>query len=54
MRLSVGAQLLKQPHKTFYGGYSGYFTDPDGHPWEVVCAPGCPTCSDDGRVMLAD
>jgi uncharacterized protein len=51
--LSVGAQLLKQPHKTFYGGYSGYFTDPDGHPWEVVCAPGVDV-QPDGRVTLAD
>ena len=51
--LSVGAQLLKQPHKTFYGGYSGYFTDPDGHPWEVVCAPGVDVQAD-GRVTLAD
>lgn len=38
--LSKGAALLKQPHETDYGGYSGYFTDPDGHPWEVVVAPG--------------
>src|SRR5262249_23877232 len=34
-----GAALLKAAHKTDYGGYSGYFADPDGHPWEVVVAP---------------
>lgn len=34
--LGKGAALLKAAHETDYGGYSGYFTDPDGHPWEVV------------------
>ncbi len=51
--LSAGARKLKAPHETFYGGYSGYFTDPDGHPWEVVCAPGVDV-QPDGRVKLAD
>ena len=51
--LSAGAKPLKAPHETFYGGYSGYFTDPDGHPWEVVCAPGVDV-QPDGRVKLAD
>ena len=51
--LSVGAAPLKPPHETFYGGYSGYFTDPDGHPWEVVCAPGIDVQAD-GRVTLPD
>jgi len=37
--ISKGASLLKPAHKTDYGGYSGYFADPDGHPWEVVVAP---------------
>ena len=45
--------LLKQPQKTFYGGYSGYFTDPDGTSWEVVCAPGFDVQAD-GRVTLPD
>jgi uncharacterized glyoxalase superfamily protein PhnB len=31
---------LRQPKQTDYGGYRGYFTDPDGHVWEVVRAPG--------------
>jgi catechol 2,3-dioxygenase-like lactoylglutathione lyase family enzyme len=51
--LAAGARLLKQPHTTHYGGYSGYFTDPDGHPWEVVCAPGI-AVGTDGRVTLPD
>jgi predicted lactoylglutathione lyase len=51
--VSKGASLLKRAHKTDYGGYSGYFTDPDGHPWEVVVAPGIEV-GDDRRVRLAD
>jgi uncharacterized protein len=51
--LSIGARLLKIAHKTSFGGYSGYFADPDGHPWEVVRAPGF-SFTDDGRVMLPD
>ena len=37
--LSAGALLLKPPADTFWGGYSGYFADPDGHPWEVAWNP---------------
>jgi len=51
--LSVGATLLKSPQKTSYGGYSAYFTDPDGHVWEVVRAPGF-SFTDDGRLILPD
>lgn len=51
--LSCGATLLKAAHHTDYGGYSGYFSDPDGHPWEVVTAPGIEV-GDDRRVHLAD
>lgn len=51
--LNCGARLIKKPHETFYGGYSGYFADPDGHPWEVVCAPGFQLGAD-GRVSLPD
>jgi hypothetical protein len=51
--LGGGARLIKKPHETFYGGYSGYFADPDGHPWEVVCAPGFQV-GEDGRVSLPD
>ncbi len=49
--ISKGAKLLKAAHATFYGGYSGYFSDPDGHPWEVVAAPGIEVMAD-GRVRL--
>lgn len=37
--LSVGAEAVKPPHKVFWGGYSGYFADPDGHLWEVAHNP---------------
>ena len=33
---AAGARILKSPAGTFWGGYSGYFADPDGHPWEVA------------------
>ncbi|RNF35096.1 VOC family protein [Paracoccus methylarcula] len=35
----AGAKIVKAPQDTFYGGYAGYFTDPDGHLWEVVWNP---------------
>lgn len=34
-----GATLVKKPQKVFWGGYSGYFKDPDGHLWEVAHNP---------------
>jgi catechol 2,3-dioxygenase-like lactoylglutathione lyase family enzyme len=34
-----GAKVVKKPRKTFWGGYSGYFADPDGHLWEVAHNP---------------
>jgi len=37
--VSVGATPVKQPQKVFWGGYSGYFKDPDGHLWEVAHNP---------------
>jgi hypothetical protein len=51
--LSKGASLIKPAHQTHYGGYSGYFADPDGHPWEVVVAPGIEV-GEDRRVHLPD
>jgi catechol 2,3-dioxygenase-like lactoylglutathione lyase family enzyme len=51
--LAQGARLLKAAHRTDYGGYSGYFADPDGHPWEVVVAPGVEVTAG-GRVRLPD
>jgi predicted lactoylglutathione lyase len=38
--LAAGAKALRRPEQTDYGGYRGYFGDPDGHVWEVVRAPG--------------
>lgn len=35
----AGAKILKEAGETFWGGYSGYFQDPDGHVWEVVWNP---------------
>jgi catechol 2,3-dioxygenase-like lactoylglutathione lyase family enzyme len=37
--VDAGATLAKQPQKTSWGGYSGYFKDPDGHLWEVAHNP---------------
>ena len=37
--LAAGATLAKKPQKVFWGGYSGYFRDPDGHLWEVAYNP---------------
>lgn len=37
--LAAGATPVKQPQKAFWGGYSGYFADPDGHLWEVAHNP---------------
>jgi len=35
----AGARIVKAAHDTFYGGYAGYFADPDGHLWEVAWNP---------------
>ena len=37
--VEAGATLVKAPQKVFWGGYSGYFKDPDGHLWEVAHNP---------------
>jgi catechol 2,3-dioxygenase-like lactoylglutathione lyase family enzyme len=37
--IAAGATPVKQPQKVFWGGYSGYFADPDGHLWEVAHNP---------------
>lgn len=36
---SAGAKIIKEPKDVFWGGYSGYFTDPDGYHWEVAWGP---------------
>jgi uncharacterized glyoxalase superfamily protein PhnB len=35
----AGGKLLKRARAAFWGGYSGYFADPDGHPWEIAHNP---------------
>ncbi len=45
--LAAGASSLKAPEKVFWGGYSGYFSDPDGHVWELAFNPFWPL-DDDG------
>ena len=37
--LAAGATPLKHPETVFWGGYSGYFADPDGHVWEIAHNP---------------
>lgn len=37
--VAAGAKLVKKPQKVFWGGYSGYFADPEGHLWEVAHNP---------------
>jgi len=44
--------ILKPPQPVFWGGYSGYFADPDGYPWEVAYNPFV-TIDDDGRMVMA-
>ena len=49
---SKGGKILKPAEQVFWGGYSGYFADPDGHPWEVAHNPHWPL-DDNGRVQVA-
>jgi catechol 2,3-dioxygenase-like lactoylglutathione lyase family enzyme len=36
---AAGGRIAREPATTFWGGYSGVFVDPDGHPWEVAHNP---------------
>ena len=49
----AGARILKPAQDVFWGGYSGYFADPDGHVWEVAWNPGF-TITEDGATLLPD
>ncbi len=49
--LSCGASAVKKPEKAFWGGYSGYFADPDGHLWELAFNPFMPL-GPDGAMTL--
>jgi uncharacterized glyoxalase superfamily protein PhnB len=35
----AGGKVVKAPQRAAWGGYSGYFADPEGHLWEVACNP---------------
>ncbi|HET9546040.1 MAG TPA: VOC family protein [Gaiellaceae bacterium] len=48
---AAGAAITREPAETFWGGYSGAFTDPDGHAWEIAHNPSW-TLADDGSVRL--
>lgn len=48
---AAGAPILKPAQDVFWGGYSGYFADPDGHAWEVAWNPHW-TLEADGSVHL--
>ena len=49
--LEAGAKPMKAPEEVFWGGYSGYYADPDGHVWEVAHNPGWPLDAD-GRLSI--
>ena len=49
---AAGATIGREPAATFWGGYSGVFLDPDGHPWEVAHNPGW-ALGQDGSVTLS-
>jgi catechol 2,3-dioxygenase-like lactoylglutathione lyase family enzyme len=48
---AAGGTIVKPAEKTEWGGFSGYFTDPDGHPWEVAHNPDFPLGAD-GRITI--
>ena len=49
----AGAKITRAAAETFYGGYAGYFADPDGHLWEVAYNPGF-TLTADGSLVLPE
>jgi predicted lactoylglutathione lyase len=48
---AAGAEIVREPAETFWGGYSAAFTDLDGHPWEIAHNPRW-AIADDGSVEL--
>jgi uncharacterized protein len=48
---TAGARIAREPGATFWGGYSGVFVDPEGHPWEVAYNPRW-TIEPDGSIRL--
>jgi hypothetical protein len=53
LALKAGATPMKAPEKVFWGGYSGYYADPDGHVWEVAMNPFSPP-NEDGSFVIFD
>jgi len=51
--MAAGATLIRSAQNVFWGGYTAYFADPDGHLWEVAHNPQFPF-SADGRLLLPD
>lgn len=51
--LDCGAKAVKQPEKVFWGGYSGYFSDPDGHLWEIAHNPFA-EFSEEGHLIMGE
>jgi uncharacterized protein len=51
--VAAGAKLLKPAQEAFWGGYSGYFADPDGFLWEVAWNPSFPIAAD-GSIRIPD
>lgn len=49
----AGATITRPAGETFYGGFAGWFTDPDGHVWEIAHNPGF-TLTEDGSLLLPD
>jgi len=49
---AAGAKIGREPAETFWGGYSGVFVDPDGHPWEIAHNPHW-RLTEDGGVRLS-
>lgn len=50
---TAGARILKPAQEAFWGGYSGYFSDPDGFSWEVAWNPSF-SIAEDGSVRIPD
>jgi catechol 2,3-dioxygenase-like lactoylglutathione lyase family enzyme len=50
---AAGAEITRPARETFYGGYAGCFTDPDGHVWEIAHNPGFPL-GPDGAITIPE
>jgi catechol 2,3-dioxygenase-like lactoylglutathione lyase family enzyme len=51
--IAAGGRMIKPAQRAFWGGYSGYFADPDGHLWEVAHNPGFPL-DKEGQIRLPE